>query len=387
MSGKASVSTRIRPCAKVVDFQLPSTPEAKVLHQVRAVRQCDRKELQHALGFSQPSITRYLARIGERGLIEEKPASTYEKAGRPRKTLAISGASTVCWGLHIGVRSAELAVVDGAGSLLAHATVPVKVRGASPEEYVQALAYRMAALGEKFAAPEHIGVALSAFVDQDATVTSPAFGWDGVNIGELLARAFDQDVAVATGVAAMAGRQLAHEPLGPGGARSTLYFYARDVLAHAWLFHGAVHRSLSDRAPRFLQSAEVAELRDAVDPAVHPLSVTALIAAVRARGVKVTSLNEVVAAAQHNADLQELMHVRAHAIAEIIGTAIDVVGPHAVVLAGDTFALDRATTMQVKDALSDLYPEVSFAMSGNNALVSAAMYMAVCELWRIPLGE
>ena len=359
--------------AVVAEFQLPTTPEAKVLQHVRALGRCDRRELQRALGFSQPSITRYLSRLMDRGLLEEKGVTAEDRAGRPRKLLTTVAGTAVSWGVHIGVKSAELVVVDGAGTILEHETAPLRVQGVSPEEYVEALKFRLQALGAERGNPAFIGVATSAFVDRDGVVSSTAFGWDRVNIGKILTGVFDQDVVLATGVAAMAGRELAYEPLGDAVPRSTFYFYARNVLAHAWLFHGAVHRSHTHRAPDFLSNSS------------RPLTVAAVISVARDLGHDVSTLPDVLAIGRRDVQLQQILQERGEAIAEVIGTAVDVVGPQAVVLSGEAFTLDRELTVQVSRLLKARFPTVDLALSGNNALISAAAYMAVSQLWAHPV--
>lgn len=374
------------PSIARADFRLPDSPEARVLHQVRARPRSDRAMIRTSLGYSQPSVTRYVSALIDAGHVEEHTAVEEERVGRPRKVLGLDGRHLVAWGIHVGTRSTEMLVIDGAGRMIRHRTLTLSLRNHSPETALATIATDMIALARGLPGPHSVGVAFSAFIDETGMISSPEYGWEAVPAAAIIAAELDQPLTFGTGVACMAGHELSHNPISAGAEHSTLYFYARDILGHAWLFNGAVHRPHSGRIPAFLHEGCPPELVDAGTVGQHPLSLSVLLNACRRRGHNVTSLPQVAALADQDPGVAALAEERAHALARAIAVAVDVVDPEAVVLAGDTFIQDPRTTRIVHEYLRHATRDLRIQAPRQQATATAAAQIAVQAVWQDPLG-
>src|SRR5699024_11590958 len=84
--------------------------------------------------------------------------------------------------------------------------------------------------------------------------------------------------------------QLIH-PLKGLVLRSTLYFYAREVVNHSWIDNGAVHRPHSGSTTTAFH--DLARGTGLEHEEVHPLSGLATVAAARQAGIKAHSSPDV----------------------------------------------------------------------------------------------
>lgn len=365
--------------SRVMDFRLPESTGARILHQIRALGRTDRRELQRSLSISQPSVARHVSALLSAGLIEEIPPLNDERVGRPRKLLVVDGRGHDCWGVHIGTRSTELIIADAGGRIRLRRTLPLVIQDHSPASALETVVDKLRSLAGTHSQPPSVGVAFSAFVAADGTVTSKEYGWDAVPALDILDGLFGGSVVLATGAVALAASDLARTPLEDSAEASTLYFYARDILAHAWVFNGRVHRPYSGRAPSFLRRGD--------SGGQHPLSLTVLIDTVRAQGHGVSQLSEITALAERDQKVRGLLLRRAQALADIIATAVDVIDPQAVVLAGDTFTQDRITARAIGEILRQDKRDLRIHLSRQRSAVVAATQMAVQPLWDDPLAN
>ena len=370
----------------VISFGMPTRVEARVLHQIRCLRPADRRGIQTTLSLSQPSVTRHVAALIDAGLVEEAPTRGTESVGRPRKELRIDGRHLTVWGAHVGVRSSLLTVADAGGRILRQRAVPANIRESAAADFLPTIARELRELGDGLPSPVHTGVAFSAFVDARGHITSPEYQWEDVAATDILSGELGRPMSAGVGVEALAGHELAHNPIDDELEDSRLYFYARDVLSHAWVFHGQVHRPSSGRLPAFMSDNMVPELAECATVGQHPLSLTALINACQMRGFGVRGLPDICALTQREPSIRDLMTRRAEALASIIATAVDVVDPHTIVLAGDTFAQDALTTKVVSQSLTRSNPQIRLRIPLRQSTAASAVHAGLTPLWADPLS-
>ncbi|MBC2682474.1 hypothetical protein GSS87_08750 [Corynebacterium sp. 4HC-13] len=155
-------------------------------------------------------------------------------------------------------------------------------------------------------------------------MTSPIYGWDRVPAAAKLTEVFPHiPLTVSTGVSAMAGHELATHVLSAARGtgphrdfRSTLYFYARDVISHAWIIGGRVHHpyvggdSLAFRM--IAESGSLPSFPDAI-----PVSNTALVRAAAQRGLgECKDFEELVSRARRDEATRALLDERADLLAK-----------------------------------------------------------------------
>ncbi|WP_197088383.1 hypothetical protein [Corynebacterium occultum] len=201
---------------------------------------------------------------------------------------------------------------------------------------------------------------------------------------------------MATGVTAMAAIELLSRPLGESDVAisgSTLYFYAREVVAHAWMFHGAVHRPHQGRDPRPFRhiaiSGEFLNISLDLPGHIHPLSNTGVLHAARARGVEAVDFGHLVHQAAQLPLAREIFDARARLLVELIRLAVDVVGPDSLVFAGEAFTLDPQELQLIIAMLREHQGgpgDFRIQRAGRNILRNAARQVALYRLWQDPLA-
>lgn len=345
----------------------PQLPIARVFHQIRAT-DADRTSLQQDLGFSQAGITRHVSALIDAGLVEETRAQNEDgtRSGRPRTKLGIDGRHLVAWGAHIGVRSSEITVCDLAGRVIRHQKLDHDVTNFTPPETLDFVINQLQNLGAGLPDPLNIGLAFSAHVAPDGTVTSPAYGWEKVDIQQFL----PFPISIGTGVAAMAGTEIINAPLNPTPhfEPSTLYFYAREVVSHAWIFNGAVHRPNSGRTPLAFGNSNT--LKEA-----------------SRRGIAARTFAELVSRARTETVAREILNERAHKLADAVISAVDVVDPDSIVFAGEAFTLDpdslRIVVTRLRESTGS---QLRIQRADSHILRTAAIHVALHPIRQDPLA-
>jgi predicted NBD/HSP70 family sugar kinase len=378
-------------------FATPVNGPARVLHQIRTAPGITRTRLHEDLGFSQPTVTRHVAALIDVGLVEQASPtqSSATTVGRPGTTLLPAGRHLSALGAHVGLRSTQLVAVDGVGRPLRSRTLKLPLADLAPEDALEAVNHGLTTLGRGLPDPVGLGVAFSSPVDAAGHVTSQAYGWDDVDVAGILGRSVTGlPVSPATGVGAMAGAELTSTPLGttdrvtPGG-RSTLYVYARELVAHAWIVGDAVHQPFTGTSPAaFTAIAESGSFRSSRGGTGHPLGTTAVLDAARRKGLGVSSIPELVALASSNVVARALLDERAELLGRIITLAVEVVDPATVVFAGDAFTADPDAVKIIAGGLQRSAPRrgLSIQRAGDGILSRAAAVTALHRLWTDPLG-
>lgn len=368
-------------------FRLPTTPSACILHQIRTLKAATRGLLRDTLEISQPSVTRHVRALREVGLVEERQMEhDGERPGRPYAVLGLDGRHLTVWGMHIGARSTHLTITDGAGRLLRESTLPVVVAERTPDQMVAAVAQEMANLAHGLPRPVNVGAVVSAHLDRHGIVSSPEYGWEGVDLAALLSQRLGCVVHVGTGVAAMAAQELLSRPISPADPGSSLYFYAREVINHAWIVNGAVHRPHSGRpGSSFQELARGTMLAQGED---HPFSGAAAVSAARRAGIRVEGFQDLVAVATRDATARAILDARAVLLSDAITLILDAVDPAVLVLAGEAFTADRVGLNHIVNDLRNRHggPEqLGINLAGPAVTRDAARLAGLFPLWLEPL--
>lgn len=368
-------------------FHLPASPPACILHQIRTLKVATRSQLRDTLGISQPSVTRYVRALREAGLVEQRQIEhDGERPGRPHAILGLDGRHLITWGAHIGARSTHLTITDGAGRLLRESTLPVVVAERTPDQMVAAVAQEMANLAHGLPRPVNVGAVVSAHLDRHGIVSSPEYGWEGVDLAALLSQRLGCVVHVGTGVAAMAAQELLSRPISPADPGSSLYFYAREVINHAWIVNGAVHRPHSGRpGSSFQELARGTMLAQGED---HPFSGAAAVSAARRAGIRVEGFQDLVAVATRDATARAILDARAVLLSDAITLILDAVDPAVLVLAGEAFTADRVGLNHIVNDLRNRHggPEqLGINLAGPAVTRDAARLAGLFPLWLEPL--
>lgn len=391
---------------RVLDFHAPTSPAARIFHQLRAMPGIDRAELSRTLGLSQPTVARQVSALIDADVIAQGPAPASSKKHNGRTPTVLRPAAThiVSVGAHVGARSTVLLASDGAGRTIRRTTIPLDVPGMPADHALDALAAELRSFARPLPRPIGLGVCFSAHVNADGEVTSPTYGWQREPALEKLARKFPRvPVSVATGVSAMAGHELATSALTPpthadlpGDFESTLYFYARDVISHAWIMGGRVHRRhIGAESATFRTIAGSGALP--AYPDASPLSNTALLRCAEERGLgSLRSLEELVELAGRSEEARELLRERAQLLARIIGLALDIVDPSALVLAGEAFSSDPLSTKDIARSLRQRggldaavgadERTVRIQPAGPGIIRDAARTVSLHRFWQDPLS-
>ncbi|MGX1738990.1 ROK family protein [Corynebacterium flavescens] len=358
-----------------VHFSLPTSPVARVFHQIRAST-ADRTTLQRDLGLSQASVTRHVAALIDAGLVEESRPVQEDgtRAGRPRTLLNIDGRHQVVWAAHVGVQSSVLAVADLAGRVIRESYLPWDVRDVAAAETLAHISAELSKLGAGLPAPVNVGVAFSCHVDDAGIIDSPSYQWTGVDVADLLAF----PVSVGTGVAAMASTEIIEKPFEPAESSSApssiLYFYAREVVAHAWIFNGTVHRPNSGKTPSVFRGR---------------LSNSATLKEAARRGLSVNSVRELAHLAHTNYNARAVLDERARGLGRAVTAAVDIVDPDSVVFAGEAFTTDpeglRIVVRTLRERAGNV-GQLRIQRADSHILRTAAIQVALNPVRQDPLA-
>lgn len=380
-----------------MEFRHPVVPAARVLHQIRTIPSVSRGMVSSSLGYSQPSVTRQVRSLMDAGLVEELEAVHDDtRAGRPSSILGVNARHLTTWGIHIGLRSTAVTVSDGAGRVIREQALPIQISELSPEEALGQVYEGMISLGAGLPIPVSLGVAFSAHVGRGGLVSSTAYGWNGVEAPEILAGMFGQPVSYCSGVAAMAGRELAGTPisstLSGQDDSSTLYFYAREMINHAWIINGAVHRPHTGlAATSFRDLAGSTRLGEAATgDGGHPLGNTAVLRAAARAGAPAADLSALVTLGNRNPVAREILDERAELLAQAILLSLELIDPARLVLAGEGFSVDRRGLRLVVDRIREHRGgpgHLGINLANGAVLCDAARLSGLHHFWEDPLGR
>ncbi|RAV34531.1 ROK family protein [Corynebacterium heidelbergense] len=392
-----------------IAFALPTDPTARCFQLIRAARPdpadaaiapptVTRALLQRQLGLSQPSVTRLVTALIEAGLVVQDkhlppslPSATTpgSRGGRRTATLIPHNPGLVALGAHIGARSTLLLAVDPTGTVLAQRQVNFDVSSTPAADTLEAIGHSLRSLAPPGTRIAGAGVAFSAAVRPDGTVTSSAYGWEEQPALPLLRSYLHKDVGISGGVQALAGCDLltCTDPITAAAppCASTLYCYARELISHAWMMGGTVHRPKTGSSPIVYDTLGRGSLFAGTCPVgAHPLSASSILSAARHRGLSAQSVADLARSTKPAA--RELLDARARLLAEGLSSALDTLDPHRVVLAGEAFTADPLAATRIRGILEADHPEVTLEIAPRGPVHRAATAVALHRLWQDPLS-
>lgn len=388
----ATASSPTPAIAPTAAFRLPSSPAARLHHQIRLQWPITRPELAASTGLSQPTVARGVTALLDVGLIEERPdLITGTGAGRPRIPLAPAKSRWLHVGAHMGLRTTHIAIFDTVGRVLRETDLDLPLDAVAAEEAIDSIIAGIHRLRTGIARPlRTVGAALSGHVAADGTVTSRSYGWGRTDLVGMLSDGLGLPALAAPDVAAMAASELAATPLRADGERlpTSLYFYARELIGVAWTVDGAVHRpvhgdgSISHlRAPDSdLLGGET--LKDAV-------GATGVLAAARDHGVRAESMADLIGAAQTNSTARAILDERARILGLAVANVADIVDPAHVILAGAAFTDDAAGLRVAARTIADVSPvrrDIRVSRARGTITRDAARAVALDPLHSDPLS-
>lgn len=231
--------------------------ESLVIACLRDGAPMSRAQLAERLGLTRAAISRIIASMVERGLVQETGTRAAGGSGRPGRHLELSNA-WVGIGLDARVDRTELVCLGMGGEVLRRETLDVP-DGPSPEAFVSVATQSITALRESMPGTfTGIGVALPAKVSDDRLEVkrSHHFGWDDVPLAHMLSERVNLPVSLRHGAecAAVANarqpeligsNRLLHVQVGSGlGLALTRNRDLDDTLPVGW--GGAGHALLGD---------------------------------------------------------------------------------------------------------------------------------------------
>lgn len=395
-----SVLPAPRTISPTAAFRLPTSPAARLHHQIRLQWPVTRPELAASTGLSQPTVARGVTALIDAGLIEERAdLITGTGAGRPRTPLAPAKSPWLHVGAHLGLRTTHVAIFDTVGRVLRETDLDLPLDALSPEEAIDSIVAGIHRLRTGIARPlRTVGAALSGHVAADGTVTSRSYGWGPTDLVGMLYDGLGLPALAAPDVAAMAASELAANPLkstradgsGVDGGRlpTSLYFYARELIGVAWTVDGAVHRpahgdgSIGHLRPADSDLLGGATLREAV-------GATGVLAAAREHGIRADSFPELVAAGETNAAARAILDERARLLGLAVSNVADIVDPAHVILAGAAFTADAAGLRVAARAIAETSPvrrDIRVSRARGTITRDAARAVALDPLHTDPLS-
>lgn len=395
-----SVLPAPRTISPTAAFRLPTSPAARLHHQIRLQWPVTRPELAASTGLSQPTVARGVTALIDAGLIEQRAdLITGTGAGRPRTPLAPAKSPWLHVGAHLGLRTTHVAIFDTVGRVLRETDLDLPLDALSPEEAIDSIVAGIHRLRTGIARPlRTVGAALSGHVAADGTVTSRSYGWGPTDLVGMLYDGLGLPALAAPDVAAMAASELAANPLkstradgsGVDGGRlpTSLYFYARELIGVAWTVDGAVHRpahgdgSIGHLRPADSDLLGGATLREAV-------GATGVLAAAREHGIRADSFPELVAAGETNAAARAILDERARLLGLAVSNVADIVDPAHVILAGAAFTADAAGLRVAARAIAETSPvrrDIRVSRARGTITRDAARAVALDPLHTDPLS-
>lgn len=388
----ATAPSPIPAIAPTAAFRLPSSPAARLHHQIRLQWPITRPELAASTGLSQPTVARGVTALLDAGLIEERPdLITGTGAGRPRIPLAPAKSRWLHVGAHMGLHTTHIAIFDTVGRVLRETDLDLPLDAIAAEEAIDSIIAGIHRLRTGIARPlRTVGAALSGHVAADGTVTSRSYGWGRTDLVGMLSDGLGLPALAAPDVAAMAASELAATPLRVDGERlpTSLYFYARELIGVAWTVDGAVHRPAHGDGSISHLRAPVSDLLGG-ETLKDAVGATGVLAAARDHGVRAESMADLIAAAQTNSTGRAILDERARILGLAVANVADIVDPAHVILAGAAFTDDAAGLRVVARTIADVSPvrrDIRVSRARGTITRDAARAVALDPLHSDPLS-
>ncbi|WP_221584966.1 ROK family transcriptional regulator [Microbacterium sp. G2-8] len=190
-----------------------STAENHVLAVIGSGRARSRREISDVLGLSASTVSQHVQSLLAQRLVEEGTSRDSTGGRRPRE-LRLAGDTGLLGVIDLGGAHARLGIAPRGGGIVRTAEIPISL-DAGPHDVLAQCARELSALagGTPLAGA---GIALPGPVDVTShSVVSPSRmpGWNGVDVGSLLADLVGAHAVVENDANAMAiGEHFAHTP-------------------------------------------------------------------------------------------------------------------------------------------------------------------------------
>lgn len=228
-------------------------------HNVRAVllallheRATSRVGIAQLTRLSGTTLTNIVDDLIGQGLVAEegREAAPGSGAGRPPTLLRLIPSARYAVGVHIGVNTLRVGVIDLAGQIQHYHVLPLAAGTPAAQILGRIEGQVRAAITATGAAGRLVGVGVGASglvdVASGVNVLAPSMGWQNLPLRDELERRLDLPVFVDNNVRAMA---LAEALFGLGrGARALAFVYGRIGVGAGLIFDGRLYRGSSSAA-------------------------------------------------------------------------------------------------------------------------------------------
>jgi predicted NBD/HSP70 family sugar kinase len=356
------------------------SPAAQVLELVRAGGTVHRDELAARTGLSVATVGRAVGQLVDAGLLRERPDRSRTGAvGRPGIPVEVDGDRFVSIGVHIGRRSATVALGDLTGKVVAHETLR-RERGDDPD--LDRLSRVAAGLLGNLPGRAPLAAGLVAPWRELGLTPEKA----GAELHDLTGL----DVRTADHVAAVAATEFLHRRHGTTGV--TLYVYARETMG----FAVAVDKGAQTEVSRV---GSLTHFPTGATTFCHCgrtgcLEVTAgdeaVVAQAVATGVVTEPTIDAVYAAVGDPLVHSILRNRARVLGQVAASVRDMVAPDRVVLVGQAFTGCNAVLDDISRAFAETTAHgdvpLSFTRFGSGIQAIAACTIGLGPVYDDPLG-
>ncbi|MBF6357938.1 ROK family protein [Nocardia higoensis] len=404
-STSRTVTARARTRRPVVapELRLSDNPAAAVLRAATG-GPVSRDDVARATGSSIATVNRQVSALLTAGLLRERPDLTTPGAvGRPRVPFEVDHDSYLTLGIHIGAVSTEIVAADLRGRIIGGLAI------ATPQTGQEFATTTIARSAKAFLRRWHrrralwAGVAVGGRVDPaGGTVDHPVLGWQGAQLGGVLAEVLELPVSVAPHVEAMAASELLPVPH-PDRALERgagLFFYVRETAGVAVTLDGRVHAPSSGpgsiaHLPTGSEVTCSCGRRGCLEATVGDRALVAravgkgiIPAHNGTRGSTIADLYD--AATQGSGPAHDLLIERATVLGNAVALVSDMLNPDRVILAGQAFTGYRPGVARVAEAFrgASALPPTDIRISGFGGKVQefAAVVASLSNLYADPLA-
>lgn len=368
---------------------------AAVLGAVRSDGPLSRAAIARLTSLSMPTVSRQVAALIELDLLREvRDAAPAGGIGRPTVPVGLNDAVIAACGVHIGITTTTYGLTNLSGELLGSERIPTPQ--GTPREVLRRIAEEVREFLREW--PERriigVGLAIGGQVDaENGLLDHEPLGWREVPARAVLEEVTGLPVHLDGHVPAMATAELLFGV--SGRARSSLYFYAREMVGVAIAVDGVLHRGPG-------QSGSIAHLPVGGDvrcPCGRTGCLEATVAersvleqAVRAGAIAQPDFRALVAAAgAGDAAADRILADRARALGRAVAMVRDVVNPDLVVLGGQAITEAPAYLEELRRTFAEttVLPgvgRVEVTRFGRDVQAMAACTGLLTELYDHPLS-
>ncbi|MBT0567531.1 ROK family transcriptional regulator [Williamsia sp. CHRR-6] len=373
-------------------LHLSTKPSAVVLRIARLQGPIFRDDAAAQSGLSISTVNRQVSALLKAGLLRERadlaPAGAI---GRPRLPFELNSSEFLTLGLHIGLKVTSITTHDLFHRVVGAIQIPTPVAD-TPEQTLAAIGVSARRFASRWPNQRILwtGVAIGGRVNDGGLVDHPRLGWTQAPVGPVLAQALGIPVSVASHVEAMAAAELLVNPDDDTG--SFMYFYAREMVGVAFTVEGSVYSPTAGPPVIGHFPAGPTTLLDPtttgqLEPAV---SDTGIVAAARAAGLTVETVDDVhAAAAADDPTATAILLERAEVLGRAVSLIADVFNPDHVILGGQAFTDSPSTLPAVARAVratpAALHRDVRVTRAGATVQQQAAGAVSLDAIYSDPL--